>query len=328
MRKVKEKGVFLTTIIVFFLISLIYFSSTINSSINSYSTNYSILSKINSVNSKFNSIYSNIILLDSNGAMKELKERILPFTYSLDENSFTLTSTIPLTESSQEIYFDYINTFRVLISDENYSNSFDGIQTDFNTAKNELWFGDANSMNFLLNSHCAKNSFTDLNTYVFQFVPCGSKEFDFNAVKSIDLNLTTNSAFNEDFNSIYCNFNGVETCFQNDFNASNNLPFIRIIFDSENCVNCDLNSSKTIISTHFNPSNQNYVVFSCQGIDCESNDLRIDLQNQLIISRSGVKRINFTIKYDFNSTTSQLETNDINYSVSTRDNSTTQVFSK
>jgi hypothetical protein len=322
-----SKGIFLTVIIVFFLISLIYFSSSINSSINSFSFNYAEISRINSVNSKFNSIYSGIILLDSSGALKELKERILPFTYSLDLNSFFFSSQIPLLESNQKMYFDYINTFKVLFSDNNHLNAFDGLETDINVIQNQDWGGTDNSMNFLLKSHCAKNSFNDLNNYNFSFTECNSNEFNFNYLNSIDLNLTTKTEFIEDFNSVYCNFNGIETCFQNDFNELNSFPFIKIIFNSENCNNCELNPI-TIISTHFNPLENNYIIFSCVGIECESEPIRIDLFNELIISRDGSKRIDFDLKYDFNSTVSQFELNDVSFKVSNKDSLTEKEFLK
>ncbi|MBN2127540.1 MAG: hypothetical protein JW703_04070 [Candidatus Diapherotrites archaeon] len=321
-----NKGIFLAVSIVLFLLSLIYFSSSINSSINSFSLVYSDISRISAVNSKFESIYSNIVLLDSDSYLKETKERILPFSYSLDENIFSLNSEIPLTETSQNLYFDYINTFRILISDSNRLNAFDGIQTDFNSSQNSFWGGDSNEMNFLLVSHCAKNSFQDLNTFIFSFIECNSKEPDFNSIKQINLDLNISPLYVEDFNSVYCNLNGIESCVQNDFNAFNSLPFLRISFNSAECNNCIL-PEETIISTHYNSAEANYIIFSCSGASCSSEPLRIDLQNQIKISRAGENRIQYNIAFDFNSAASQLELNDVLFKVSSGEQINERSFS-
>ncbi|MFH1588645.1 MAG: hypothetical protein ABIA76_04895 [Candidatus Diapherotrites archaeon] len=308
-----NKGIFYSVTIMLFIVSLISFVSSLEGISFSFNSVFTDLSESNQIDSKFDLIYSSI-MLDSNGSVKEVKERLMPMNYDLDENSFSLGFSLPLTSAVQALYFDYINALEISFKDQNIER-FDGVFADFNSAKNSDWGGDQNSINFLLLSHCAQASFIDLNEFELNAGNCFQNRFDFNAVRRIDLNLSVMNYYSEDFNSVYCYLNGADGCVQDDFNSLDPNPFIEISFYDESCSNCILSESDKEISLHFNPAENNYIIFSCFGVECISSPIRINFSDSFSLMRSGANRISSSVKFDFNSSAESLILDDVNFSV-------------
>jgi hypothetical protein len=313
LNSINTKGVLYSVTILLFIISLIVFISSLEEISFSFNSVFFDLTESNQIDSKYDSVYS-MILLDSNGSVKNLKERLMPMSYDLDENSFSLGFSLPLNPAIQTLYFDYINALEISLEDQNRAR-FGGVFVDFNAAKNSDWLGDQNAIHFLLLSHCVQATFNDLNEFILGPGVCSASAFDFNSIDSIDLNLSVSGSYSEDFNSVYCYLNGAVGCLQNDFNSLDPNPFIEVTFFDENCSNCLLSESDRSISFHFNPAEDNNITFYCLGENCVSQQIEIYFFNSFSLKRTGQSRILSSVKFDFNSSTEHLILDDVNFSV-------------
>jgi len=302
-----ERGVFFS-IMVFLLLSvflsLFEFASE---------QNYSLKEILNESNAfqktsdKYANLENNLVNLTTSDAEGLIDQRILPFTYNIDYNLFSLSTEFPVRQSKIDSYLEIVNAFRIFVEDSNYSNEFDSLAVDVNTSLPESWGGSDKNISFAIYPQCLKYSVLDSNTISFDFV-CA--DYNYMSIKKQDLNIVLNSV--HDFNSISCSFNGVSTCFDYDFNNMNSQPYVNLVIDDSECPLCELNQNS--IRGHFDPSQTSSVTISCSGASCITPAMNFDFNERTMISYTG-QRVSFSVLFEMDSIVESFKFNDANYSV-------------
>ncbi len=245
------------------------------------------------------------------GTIKTYFERIVPITYSVDENTISITQQLPIKKALVRNFFDFVNAFEIF-TETTDSLVYDGIDVEIETVQNSLWGGTDENIVLMIKPQCKKYSITDYNSMHFY----GSNEcdnaFDISLIERIDINITVSS--DDDFNRLSCNFGGDLVCYQETYVPANPNPFIEINLIDSACPNCDLNSDTRTIKKHFTPTSANTVIFSCSGT-CTSLPIEILFnENNTEIRHSGTT-ISVKTEFLFTDKITEFELNDLNISL-------------
>ena len=308
-----SKGILLSLLTLFLLLNLIALNQIAVQSDSSASESIAGISALTAASDKLELVAENIVFLHRFGAAESIAERALPFSFSLDSNRFEARQRLPVNADTLNGFFDSINSFRVFVSDTNYSNAFDGLAVDANTIENDSWNGNSERISFLVKPQCLEFFVKDLNLAGFNAGNCESA-FDINSVKRFDLNVLVPST--EDFNSVQCSFDGSIGCPSAEFTPGAQGNFVEINLLDENCSNCSIPAGQKKISAYYIASADNNVTISCTGI-CNSEPVVISVGKGLTVESSG-NRIEFVFSALFDSPVKQFKFNDFNVSVSNK----------
>ncbi|MFH2140882.1 MAG: hypothetical protein ABIJ97_00565 [Bacteroidota bacterium] len=243
------------------------------------------------------------------GTIKSYFERIVPFSYEIDENTIGFTQELPAKKVLFRNFFDYINAYKIFIeSDDALIN--DKIDVSVETIQNSLWGGTDENIVLMIKPQCKKYSITDHNSMYFYGSDECAEGFDIGLIKRIDINISVPAT--EDYNWLACSYGGDVNCHQEIYVPGDANPFIEINLLDSDCPNCDLNSDTRKTSKHFNPLASNSAVFSCVGASCASEDIEILFnENNTIIKHSGTA-VDVKIQFLFTAKIEGFELSDFN----------------
>lgn len=261
-------------------------------------------SSFNKVSSKYGDIKQSILSLPLAGKEKENAERILPFNYGFDGNSFWVRFDLPDSSNKIQGYLETLNAAKIFLEREWES---EGIAIDASFPLPYSWGAANSSVSFLVMPQCMEFFLKDENNVSFAF-KC--PDYDISNAKTIDINISLKPGL--DFNSMNCKINDYLSCNQNyDYNISDNRPYINIEFLDQNCSSCSIPYKK--IRTHFDPSEENFLQIKCTGSNCKNPPLDINFSDSIIISYSGAK-VDVKYNIDFNSKIKEFLLGDANFS--------------
>jgi hypothetical protein len=291
----KGKGLFFSVMFLLLALTMISINSLLSNS-----TSFSLLpfSQLLQSSARFDNIDRSIIDFYRVGYNKIAVERALPFNYSIndDSNSITIIQQLPISQSKFDTYFDLLSLSEVFFEDANRSNVFDGVIVDLNVPKNTAWGGAEKNLAFLINPFCYGYSALDLNEFSFarKYSEECTRAFSSDSIKRIDINFDIHS--NEDFDSLKCNG---AVCPTDAFDPESLLPYYSIRALDANCSSCNL-SQKTA-SAHFDPSVDLNITLSCSGQTCSSFPFIVRQKNLDFNFSQSAGRVNVaTIKIVFN----------------------------
>ena len=310
-----KKGV-LFSLIVFILLSLLLTVVLLTQKQgNSSETALVDASVYKKVSDKYSNVASTSFVLGKAEAESLIDQRLLPFNYSIDENTFTTSFDLPISNSKVNNYLSSLNEFKIFITNDEYSNEYDSMLVDFNTLLSDSWGGNDLNLHFNIHPQCIDYKLTDLNEVSFS---SECSDFNYFSIIRQDLNITLDSS--HDFNAISCNFNGASSGPSNctgvfdkiTFDPADPRPYLHFeIFDSE-CPLCML--SQTIISGHFDPLQESTATISCTGATCATPGLDLNFNKATTLHYTGAQ-IGTSIAFDFNHSVDLFEFNDVNVSV-------------
>ena len=304
-----QKGVFFTLMVFLLLMPLLALHTATKLQGSSLSTAIAEADAFRAVSDKYSNIRRNASVLGTNTAESGIDMRILPFTYSVDANSFSLSTKLPVRQADVDSYLGIINGFRVFLEDTNYVNEFDSLRTDINTLTPAEWGGTDTDVSFVLRPQCVKYSILDSNTISFD---SGNYCADYNYSSMRKQGITISLSSTHDFNALSCSFNGTSTCFADSFNPANPLPYINVALLDANCSKCAL-PQKTI-SGHFDPAQASAMTLSCSGTGCVTPALQMDFTGKTTLAFSG-QRLDITYVTGFPNDIDEFAFSDINFSV-------------
>lgn len=277
MNSLSQRGVlftFLTFLMVGLVVSVIVFSVDVN---NRSARNTVDISVLNAINAKYDDITDDIITLDHPIGVPSIRQRIFPFTYSIDANIFHVNQTIPISSGKLESYFDLIHAYRIFVMDEDANNTYDGVNVTLDLPIPPGWGGAASGANFNILPQCVQYSLLDENAFHFESsseLGCANG-FDISiSVQRIDINLSFPTPV-DDYNRLTCSVAGDSNCFNVPFDPDSPYPYISIQMDDTNCADCDLSASEKLVQGHFDPEFWNSITYSCSGSSCVSEDITI-----------------------------------------------------
>jgi len=243
------------------------------------------------------------------GTIKSYFERIVPFSYEIDENTISFTQELPAKKVLFRNFFDYINAYKIFVESDDALIT-DGIDVSAETIQNSLWGGTDENIVLMIKPQCKKYSITDQNSMYFYGSDECAEPFDISLIKRIDINVFVPAT--EDYNWLACSYGGDLNCYQEPYVPGDANPFIEINLSDSDCPNCDLNSDMIKTSKHFNPLQSNSAVFSCVGASCSSEDIEILFdQSNTIINHSGTA-VEIKIQFLFATKIEEFELNDFN----------------
>jgi hypothetical protein len=261
-------------------------------------------SSFNKVSSKYSDIKQSMLSLPLAGKEKENAERILPFNYGVDGNSFWVGFDLPDSSNKTQTYLETLNAAKIFLDNEWRS---EGVAINASFPLPYSWGATNSSVSFLVMPQCMKFLLKDENNVSFEF-KC--QDYEISNAKKIDINISLKPGL--DFNSMDCKINDYLSCNQNyDYNSYDNRPYINIKFLDQNCTSCFIPYKK--IRTHFDPSEENFLELKCSGANCKNPPMDINFSNSIEISYSG-KKIEVKYNIDFNSKITEFLLGDANFS--------------
>lgn len=307
-----SKGVLFSLIVMLMLLSIISLKSVNTGSKKIAAGNSVELLAFNSLEQKFDDIFMNAIRFSGFGTSETVKERILPFVFTLDQNTLTTSMEIPLSKPDIDVFFDAMNAFEIWLEDPASAVYYPGIISDVNTPKNSTWSGTGNIIQMHILPQCLKFKIFDENRLGFEASQECESSFSVASISRYDVNVTLTET--ADFNSVTCNFDSNLTCPQNPFNPSSNLPFLYISINDANCANCSINPALKTISTHFDPTKLHNVLLRCSGATCVSTDMNISVSSVPQVTFRGPTQ-SILLGVTFRSEIQSLDYLDFNFSV-------------
>lgn len=274
------------------------------------------------LNEQYTSLASNIIELDTKSSYRQMQERTLPFTFSVDQNYIWLNYKTPIRQATLGNYFDLTSAFKIFTEDKNYLNFYSGIAAKVDTTKNGAWGGMQTALNFATEPSCMAISVQETGVS-FQQGWC--KAFDLNQTAKIDSNISIYSP-SEDQNTVTCSWNGNSACPSQSFDQANPNPYFSLNLLDQNCGKCAL-STKTI-KGHADISKNNWIAVSCTGTGCTSPQIDINVSQNYSITRdqnalpvqisTGITLKNKITAFYFNDMNITVSENDYNTSMETK----------
>ena len=307
----RERGILFSIMVFLLLASLLSLHTASLSHDNIYRSITNENNAFRKVADKFSNVKNNVIVLTTSEKEQEVDKRILPFSYSNDSNSIAIETGLPVRASEVDSYLSVLNAFRVFMEDTNYGNAFDSMHTDINTLLPQTWGGMDRNVSFLVEPQCTRFSILDENTLLLD---SGCADFNYLSHRKQQIVLSLKNT--HDFNSVACNFNGLGTCFNDDFNAQNSLPYLNVTLDAEECPSCFL--AQPNIRGHFDPAMAGYIDVVCVGGGCTSEPIGMDFSGATRIDFGG-QRIDLNMLVEFDSDITGLGFNDANIGVDNRD---------
>ncbi len=307
-----KKGILFSLIVLILLLNLIALKTVSTGSKGIVAGNSVELLAFNAIDQRFDDIQMNMVKFSGFGQGENVKERILPFSFALDENSFSARQEIPLSQSKINIFFDAINSFEIWQEDTDYANFFSGLVVDANTAKNTVWGGTGNSAEFYILPQCLKYKVFDTNKAGFEAGSGCEAAFSENNVARYDVNILLDVT--ADFNAVSCSFDSIPGCPADTFDPLNPNPFIQVNILDQNCSACAFDQSEKTISSHFNPLAQNSIVIECVGAGCATPDMNISFSDTPTVSFTGPKQV-MELEATFKQQIGEFSFLDFNFSV-------------
>ncbi|MBI4045126.1 MAG: hypothetical protein HY392_05435 [Candidatus Diapherotrites archaeon] len=307
-----NRGILFSLIVMLMLLSVISLKSVNTGSKKIAAGNSVELLAFNSLEQKFDDILMNAIRFSGFGGSETVKQRILPFDFTLDQNTFTASMELPLDKRDIDIFFDALNAFEVWLEDSNSVVYYPGLLADVNTPKNPAWGGAANSIQLHVLPQCLRFKIFDENTAGFEPSQDCKNPFSVSSVSRYDVNI--NLSDTADFNSVTCNFDSNLECPANAFNPSSSQPFLQVNIVDANCSRCSIDPSLKTISTHFDPAKQHNILLQCVGVGCASTDLNISVSTVPVLRFRGPAQM-IALGVTFRQATESLDYLDLNFSV-------------
>lgn len=311
-----QRGVlftFLTFLFISVVLGLLIFNTDLS---NRAATSTVEISVLNAINSKYDDITDDIVTLDHPIGIPTIHQRILPFTHSTDKNTISFLQTLPISSGKLALYFDLINAYAIFVRDTNTLRTYDGVNVSIDVPKSSAWGGTAESAGFNILPQCVQYNIVDANTIDFSSRNTIGCENDFSMqahVSRIDINVSLPTT-TDDYNGATCFFNGLSSCPQEDFNASNDNPYISILFFDANCTSCTLSTNDKNISGHFDVTELNTITYSCATPSCNSQPLSFSFSDGLEIAHGG-PAATLSIAISFNENIQTFYYQDANYTV-------------
>lgn len=264
----------------------------------------------NRVSDKYANVKNNFTVLTTSDAEREVDQRIVPFDYDINSTKLGITTELPIRQIKIDEYLEILNSFRIFLEDESYSNEFDSMYVDINTLTPASWSGTDKNISFVIHPQCLKYSILDQNTMQLEFV---CDDYNYMSIIKQEVNITLKSI--HDFNSMSCNFNGSTTCFNDDFNSLETNPYLSVNIDTQNCFNCQL--GQTSVRGHYNPGIKSEITLACVGSGCLTPDFDMNFMEMTRLSYTG-QAVDLALTIDFNSIITSFDFNDANISVEDR----------
>jgi len=307
-----SRGVMFTAVIFLMALSILSLNTVIRES-RAKEQQFTTPAKVLWTSSVYENIVDSVIELKKSDEAVELEQGGLPFNYSFDENSLSISTDLPLKNADIENYFDMLSLAEVLLEDRDYGNIYSGLRVDVNTVKNSDWGGTASEFSFLTEPFCYELLLgqNDINFRESKSSKC-IQLFDSSNIKRIDLNIGIEQA-TEDFNSLECT---PAPCPQQAFDPASDEPFFSLSISDSNCINCLLDQNT--VSMHFDPSSAQSIVLSCTGAACSSPSVNIALGGGISVQRES-SRIGISLKHIFSRELESFKIMDFNIKVSTFD---------
>lgn len=310
----KKKGILFSLIVMLLLLNLLALKTANTSSKKALAGNSVEALAINSIEEQFDDIKMNAVRFSGFGSAEEVKERVLPFSFEFDGNSFTAQQEIPLRADRLRVFFDATNSFEVLLEDTDYDNNFfTGIVVDVNTPKNNLWSGTETGAKFHILPQCLAYEVFDINHAGFTPQANCEAAFTFGGLQRYDVNVFLQGDAN--FNSVSCSFDSNTICPKNDYDSFSLNPFMELNILDQNCTNCSIPAEVKTIKGHFNPAAQNTVAISCIGAGCQTPDFNITFSGGPQAIFNGPIRQSISMQATFRSAPEELEFFDFNFSM-------------
>jgi hypothetical protein len=269
------------------------------------------VSVLNAINSKYDDLTDDIITLDQTLGFPSIQQRILPFTYSTDENSVSVSQTLPIPSGKLSLYFDLLNAYSIFVEDLNAQKTFDGVVVDLNVPLPSTWGGSSPlEAGFNILPQCLQYQLTDVNNVAFastSTIGCSSF-FTFSKISRIDVNVSLPTSV-DDYNMVSCSL--VSGCPHQDYNAAAG-PYFNVQFFDSNCSNCALSTGDKNISMHYTGGWET-ITYSCAGSACESAPLVLSLGSGLRVSHGGTPAF-LSMRVTFTEGISTFYYQDANYS--------------
>lgn len=273
---------FLTFILIGVILSLVLFSASSDTRFSETTIEVTVL---NAINAKYDDITDDIITLDPTIGLPSIQQRILPFTYTEDGNTLSVTQTLPISSGKLSLYFDLINAYRVFVEDLNTQQTFDGVVVDLNVPTPPSWGGSSPlTASFNILPQCLQYQIHDSNNVSFSStstIGCAN-DFSLSSINRLDIVVSLPTGV-DDYNLMTCTH--AEGCPHEDYNADSG-PYFTLLFLDSNCGGCVLSASDKNVYGHFDSSIET-ITFSCAGVDCESQPIVLTLGNALSVEHGG-----------------------------------------
>ncbi len=240
---------------------------------------------------------------------QEINERLLPFSYTIDNNIIEISNELPFETAKVDLFFDFINAYVLFLNDVNYSESYLGFNMDLNVQKNSYWGGSTENLSFSVLPQYLKYV-VDENNASFS----GFGDFNESVITRIDLNLNVPAGMMHDFNRLTCSLEGYGSCPDNDYNVLNEQPYFTLGINDNNCSDCLLLALQKTVRAHIDSAGANSITLSCLGTDCNSSDITISLSPLPSVTNNG-SYIELTTKITSNAVIDEFYFSDYNASV-------------
>lgn len=280
-----SRGVFFTFLaflLIGVILSLVLFSASSDTRFSETTIEVTVL---NAINAKYDDITDDIITLDPTIGLPSIQQRILPFTYTEDGNTLSVTQTLPISSGKLSLYFDLINAYRIFVEDLNTQQTFDGVTVDLNVPTPSSWGGSSPlTAGFNILPQCLQYRIHDTNTVSFSStstIGCAN-DFSLSSINRLDIVVSLPTGV-DDYNLATCTHDG--GCPHEDYNADSG-PYFTLSFLDSNCSGCTLSASDKNMHGHFDSSAET-ITFSCTGVDCESQPIVLALGNTLHVAHGG-----------------------------------------
>ncbi len=319
-----NKGVIMNAIVIIMVLAFISLTAVMEAGKVKKSAGFSETEALVRAEGKFKNILQDAVDLDKEGSARTVLERSLPFEYLLDGNSITIIQELPLRQAKMDAAFDFLNAYRIFITDSNHEKTFEGITVDLNAPKNAGWHGLDENIFFALGPQCFSVKYGDVNRFLAEGWNSGECEgvFDVNTVKEFDVNVAIPQAI-ADFNSVSCSFGGSPACPSGDFNALDSRPYLEVNILDENCLRCAIPAGEKVIKGHFDSGAANSIKISCvQGgtSPCTSEeDITVYAGENVDVRFAGTDKIEVRSKTVFTSKIKKFYIADVNVSVKMED---------
>lgn len=304
-----RRGIFFT-IMTLFLMSLVVASfDLLTEEKAGYEKGNSMVFAMKATSSFLRSLESSFSGYEKN---QTINERLLPFNYSIDGNTIRITTELPAMEEKVNIFFDFMNSYKILLDDTNYSNAYLGFTTDLNVPKNSVWGGSDKNISFLFSPIYTRLTIADLNTVSFS---PSSMDFNSSNIRTVDVNITIPNGLRHDFNRLDCSLYGYgAVCPDNDFNYLDSKPYLNFDVNYSDCPECVLDGVQANVRGHIDLSGANTLRLYCSGLDCNSSSITITANPLPFVVNNG-KYVDLSISIQATANIDELYFDDYNASV-------------
>ncbi|MDP2666423.1 MAG: hypothetical protein Q8P05_02905 [Candidatus Diapherotrites archaeon] len=283
-----QRGVlftFLTFLLVGVVISLVVFSVNVNQRT---ARNTIDISALNAINAKYDDITDDIITLDHPIGVPSIRQRIFPFTYTIDANRFHVDQTLPIATGKLGAYFDLIHAYRLFAMDKNVSRTYDGVDVMIDLPRPPAWGGTASTAQFNLLPQCIQYALRDDTMVWLESISqlgCSNTFSMKDQVERVDITLSLLSTV-DDFNGVACSFDNTPQCRDDPYDPDSPFPYIHLSFQDSNCALCPP-TYPLIIRGHFDPEFPNTIAYSCGDANCVSSPIIVQFSEGVRVTHAG-----------------------------------------